>query len=290
MLEKIVKYIPPAIKANKIVRCLYFAFHRTFVYRIINKWGEYFYYRQEGYKLEKFKDIHKGQRCFIIGNGPSILQQDLTKLKDEFVFVTNDFVLHQQYNEINPTYYCVSDMNLFSASDTNTKWSQLMLQKTGNAVKFFPLSSKSFASKRNPFINHQVFYLNYPGIRIWETGLIRLDVTKQVYTGDTVIIDFCLPLAFYMGFSEVYLLGCDCDFKLDEAEDLSKGHFYDVRQTVTRPRPVNEYLMKDWYEHIMVSYSIAKQAFEHHGRKTYNAGIGGKLEVFERVNYDKLFD
>ncbi len=38
-------------------------------------------------------NIHHGQRCFIIGNGPSLQRTDLTKLKDEFTFGMNRIYL-----------------------------------------------------------------------------------------------------------------------------------------------------------------------------------------------------
>ncbi len=34
----------------------------------------------------------------------------------------------------------------------------------------------------------------------------------------------------------------------------------------------------------------AREAFEADGRKVYNATVGGKLEVYERVAYASLFD
>ena len=37
------------------------------------------------------------------------------------------------------------------------------------------------------------------------------------------------------------------------------------------------------------SYIAARRFAEKHGVKIYNATRGGKLEVFERVNFDKLF-
>ncbi len=40
-------------------------------------------------KNKKFKNIHKGNRCFILGNGLSLKQQDLTLLKNEYVFTVN---------------------------------------------------------------------------------------------------------------------------------------------------------------------------------------------------------
>ena len=122
---------------------------------------------------------------------------------------------------------------------------------------------------------------------MWLTGVISLDVSKTTYPGGTIIIDLILPLAFYMGFSEFYLLGCDCDFKLDEAGDLSKGYFYEGGAWPIQKDYRAWY--NTWYDMVMKSYSVVAETFECHGRKIYNAGIGGKLEVFERVNYDELF-
>ena len=44
-------------------------------------------------KLGALKDKHKGERCFIIGNGPSLKQTDLTKLKNEYTFGLNRIYL-----------------------------------------------------------------------------------------------------------------------------------------------------------------------------------------------------
>ena len=38
------------------------------------------------------------------------------------------------------------------------------------------------------------------------------------------------------------------------------------------------------------AYQKAKQYAETHGIKIYNATRGGKLEVFERVDFDSLFE
>ena len=40
---------------------------------------------------KKFNNIHKGERCFILGNGPSLREVDLGLLENEFVFTCNFF-------------------------------------------------------------------------------------------------------------------------------------------------------------------------------------------------------
>jgi hypothetical protein len=249
----------------------------------------WWFYLTEGRRLRKFKNIHEGKRCFIIGNGPSILKQDLTKLRDELSFVANSFVLHNYYDKIDPKYYCVSDPRYFDSNVADSEWYKIMMNKTRNSVKFLPSRSKHAIMRRNLFEGHDVFYLYYPAIpcRVWESGTINLDVTKPVYTGDTVIIDFCLPLVFYMGFIEIYLLGCDCDYGLDNDDSYKNAYFYNIEDDKT-DRQTSDYLRRYWFNNVISSYKVAKKAFEGNGRNIYNAGIGGKLDVFERVNFDSI--
>jgi len=58
-------------------------------------------------KNTKFKNIHKGQRCFILGSGPSILTNDLTHLKNEIVMTQNNFHTHKDIKTISPEYHVV---------------------------------------------------------------------------------------------------------------------------------------------------------------------------------------
>src|SRR5512135_2231307 len=44
-------------------------------------------------KLAALKDSHKGERCFLIGNGPSLRSTDLSRLKNEFCFGFNRIFL-----------------------------------------------------------------------------------------------------------------------------------------------------------------------------------------------------
>src|SRR5512134_3816170 len=44
-------------------------------------------------RLAVLKDIHKGKRAFVIANGPSLKQTDMSKLKNEFTFGMNRIYL-----------------------------------------------------------------------------------------------------------------------------------------------------------------------------------------------------
>ena len=62
-------------------------------------------------RLGALQNIHKGERCFIIGNGPSLNQTDLTKLKNEYTFGLNRIYLAFPKMGFETTYYlCVNDL------------------------------------------------------------------------------------------------------------------------------------------------------------------------------------
>ena len=44
------------------------------------------------------------------------------------------------------------------------------------------------------------------------------------------------------------------------------------------------------YETEEFVYRLSKEAFEKNGRKIFDATISGKLQVFEKVNYNDLFN
>ena len=48
----------------------------------------------DAYKVESYKDKYIGRRCFIIGNGPSLKDTDLSLLKNEFTFGLNRIYLN----------------------------------------------------------------------------------------------------------------------------------------------------------------------------------------------------
>ena len=103
------------------------------------------------------------------------------------------------------------------------------------------------------------------------------DLTKGTYLSGSVTIH-SLQVAYYLGFDEVYLIGCDCDY--------SQSHHFDGKRTIRREAPVMS--SQEGKHRVFKGYEICKRAFEKDGRKIYNATVGGKLEVFERRRLEDL--
>ena len=102
------------------------------------------------------------------------------------------------------------------------------------------------------------------------------DCARGVGSGETIVYTV-LQLAAYMGFSEIYLLGTDCDYS-----DCNNSHaaMLEYAYKPKRNTKLGDFMISD--------YIIAKKKLERKDIKVYNATRGGKLEVFVRVNLDEV--
>lgn len=261
------------------------------VHHLRNRADYWFFTLTEGgrlhnLELRNLKNIHAGQRCFIIGTGPSLKKHDLTKLSSEIKIGVNMILLHQDLEKIHLNYLCASDPAHWQVDGGFPRsWNQAF--KKLSYCSFFFERSCFPVYKRTPELqDRKVYFINLNHSRRVFDGDFSFDIPNHTCWGRTVIIDFCLPLAFYFGFKEVFLLGCDCDYGTGKFPDYSKSYFYD---TGLDNRRLPAFNTNEWVDDVISSYEVVKKVFEAHGRKIYNAGFGGKLEVFERVDYDDLF-
>ena len=59
--------------------------------------------------FECYREKFRGKRCFVIGNGPSLNELDLTKLKDELTIGSNGLYLNYERMGFYPTFYTVTN-------------------------------------------------------------------------------------------------------------------------------------------------------------------------------------
>ena len=60
-------------------------------------------------KLKGLKDKFKGERCFILGNGPSLNKMDLKLLEEEHSFAVNGIFYKTDEMGYVPSFYVVED-------------------------------------------------------------------------------------------------------------------------------------------------------------------------------------
>ncbi len=222
-------------------------------------------------RIELLRNRHKGQRCFIIGNGPSLRKMDLKPLQGEYTIGLNRIYLLFDDMEFATTYHvCVN---------------KLMLEQFGTEISVIP-STKFIAWKAKdviPFTADMMFLqtLLYPQF--------SFDLTNGMWEGRTVTY-VAMQVAYHLGFQRVILIGVDHDFKTKgqpNAEVVSKGNDQSHFTANYFPKGIRWQLPD--LETSEIAYRLAKIAFETTNREIVDATVGGKLHVFPKVRYDDLF-
>lgn len=223
-------------------------------------------------KLAALKNSHTGERCFVIGNGPSLRSTDLSKLQGEYSFGFNRIFLAAEELGFVPS--C-----LVSINDLVIEQSAAELQ-TAKMPKFFAWRARRWIQMD---ADTHFIYTTYTG-----PGFSR-DVTGRVWEGATVT-NVALQLAFHMGFSTVVLIGVDHSFASQGTPNTT------VTSTGEDPNHFSgAYFGKGFrwqlpdLETSERGYRNARQAFEAAGRQVLDATIGGKLTIFPKVEYGSLF-
>ncbi len=161
---------------------------------------------------KQFQNKHKGERCFILGNGPSIKTENLSSLKNEHVFVVNQAAKNDYYYDISPEYHVCIDpvffnLNMDDAGEKSVYDSFIDLGKNKSPICFFPVEYRKYIQKAGLDKKLTVHYLKM-GCMFHEKYKGIVDLTKILPTMGTVVQEAIL-IAIYMGFTKIYLLGCD---------------------------------------------------------------------------------
>lgn len=217
-------------------------------------------------RLRAMKNIYNGGRCFVIGNGPSLRNEDLRMLKNETTFACNSLI--RLFDEIpfTPTYYFAQDNHII----------------LDNKEYIEKLATTRFVK------SHYASRYHIPGVTYYKMlfpknpiGFSR-DIANVVYSGQTVTYSM-IQFAAYMGFKEIYLIGVDCNYSTGNTT-ISADSYFDKRlfnsSRSYAPPEVDTNLL---------AFARAKEVCDLYGVKIYNATRGGKLEIFPRANFDELF-
>ncbi len=219
--------------------------------------------------LEKYKNLHSTERCFIVATGPSLKIDDLDRLYEhnEICISMNGILKAFSHTTWRPNYYFVQDL--------------LPALEWKNEILSSNIEGKLIADGAWCFEKD-----DYPDMHKWhifnepienKNPTFGDDFTKGFYSGVTVTYS-CIQFAIYAGFKQIYLLGVDnCNYLSHEAQHFVKD--YEVAKGMPS---LNAELAN-------FAYRSAKNYAAAHEIHIYNATRGGALEEFERVDFDSLF-
>lgn len=223
-------------------------------------------------KINALKNTHVGERCFIIGNGPSLKNTDLSKLKDEFTIGMNRF--YMAFNDLGFTSSVLLTVN------------DLVIEQCAEDLR--NLTIPTFVAWRGrkwiqPAENLSYLYTSYDLPRFSGNAAGRL------WEGATVTF-VAMQLAYFMGFKKVYLIGVDHSFATqgkpnttitsegDDPNHFNPGYFGKGFRWQLPDLETSE-----------LAYTMARTAYQKAGREIIDATVGGKLTIFPKVDYESLF-
>lgn len=232
-------------------------------------------------RLQEFHNRHLGERCFIIGNGPSLSVADLEMLKNEVTFAANRIYKIYEQTDWRPTYWMCVDPYILEADQAKID------HLPGTRFVSSIVESKGIQASDTLYIiyNHQPYRINKYSDRI--NVPFSEDVTKGFEAGETVTYN-AIQFAAYMGFKEIYLLGVDHSYS---QQMDAKGHLRvdkSIRDYFGSVKTENFNIQN--YPVATKAYHSALQYANAHGIHIFNATRGGKLEVFPRVCLDEIIE
>ena len=230
-------------------------------------------------KNKELKDSHKGERCFVVMNGPSLNEHDLTPLQDEIVLCSNYFYRSEEtVKKTEPNFYIWADSKLFlNQEKTQTVLSEIR-EACPNAKMIFNYHAYGLIG------NQDDMYYSYCK-HLPNSFKIRSNYTFSVSNFMTVAFH-AINAAIYMGFSEIYVMGLDF-------EPGGFKHFADLKSNPWKPsekQSKEEVAGLHWgyakaqYE----SYELADHARKK-GVKIINLNPQSNIRAFEFGSYEELF-
>lgn len=240
--------------------------------------------------LASLKGRFRGERVFVVGNGPSLNKIDFSLLKGEYSFAVNRINLLFDRVEWRPTFYTVND------------W-EVGPDNIDDLYQLDPLTHK-FVPKRFEGMPGMDGGIVYSSVHARDIGSdFSYDITNGAVMGGTVLT-LPIQLCTYMGFSKIYLIGVDCSYSVKDSvkQDGKLIQDNNVKQFLesTEDNDPNHFDSryfgkgKKWHnpnpDRMIEGFTRMGEHARLAGVELINATVGGRLDTLPRVNFESLFD
>lgn len=224
-------------------------------------------------RLALLRDRHRGERCVIVANGPSLNKMDLGFLRKEVVIGLNKIYLGFRKFGFYPRYYVAVNGKVIQQAASEIR--------TLNCVKFIGNAGAAGSVQEDAL----TYLVNT------QDPLHRFcrDVASDGMHEGWTVTYAALQIAYFLGFEEVILIGLDHRYEYsglpNEArrmEGPDPNHFspeyFGNGQTWDNPDLANS----------EESYRIARRVYEEAGRRILDATPNGACSIFDRIDCKKL--
>lgn len=174
-------------------------------------------------KNREFKNAHKGEECYIVGNGYSLKYFDMKKFNNKVSFGCSLMRAHRDFDKMNIKYYITTHPLIHSPLWRGIE-TGLYLEKNPFYKFWHTINNTGYIQFVHPldyfFLKDKSNYRFLHNLKRLPLSLKYCDPTKSFSFGGGSI-EIMLGLAIYMGFKKAYLVGCDYFFK-----PYISGHFW----------------------------------------------------------------
>ncbi len=162
--------------------------------------------------LEKFRDLHRGESCYIFGDGPSVKWFDLSHFQNYPSICCGFLPFHKDFNKLNAKYCLMIEPWLYAPN---------FLQPKIDSIIQFRIVAEAYKSsviEKNPDKNFFVHISNFLSLSGSNINYVYRGLPKNKNRTDEMLSQFnlfggsfhsSLTLAYYLGFSKIYLVGFD---------------------------------------------------------------------------------
>ncbi len=240
----------------------------------------------------ELKNIHTDKRCFILGTGPSIKDQDLTLLKDEIVIGISGLFNHKDIDIIQPNYYVLApvfEYHLkFNKAETYINWLKAMDNTlSDDVIMIIHIGDQQYIEEHKIFVNKKIYWDKYIP---WDGENIReMDLSKMPNINS--VSETALSIALYLGCQKIYILGYDHNwfeglhlyfdtekynkyFEITGKASVEKFGFDSEFQMTRHAKIFNKYKKL---------YTLKKNIYN------ANANENSYVDTFPKVKYEDLF-
>lgn len=162
-------------------------------------------------KIHRFKDVHRGESCYLIGGGISLKWFDLAAFSEKKTIPLAFLPFHNDFSKLDVSYLMLPE-----------PWWFYPYQKTTTGAKSYIKNSLQMAYrdviKKNPEKEFFINLSNYPVLNDKNITYLFRDLCDSRLPPNFIgyqinafhgSLRSAILLAIYMGFDHIYLVGCD---------------------------------------------------------------------------------
>ena len=235
-------------------------------------------------EFEPYKNKHTGERVFIVANGPSLAETDLSLLEGEISIGMNRIALiYDKHPSWRPSYYLFSSTNV-KHDDWGDAWTSSVREAASEerttsfiASMFKPwidpdeeqsrIKWFSSMSEKKPSSNGEI-----------DPSCFSTDLVERIDKSGTTA-NLALQLAYWMDFSEICFVGADLGWTKDEGSRNDPNHFDEsYRANIPNPDKANKQMRN--------VHLLALKHLEAKNVKIYNASKKTVLDSYPIIELE----